>query len=73
MSQIDFSPIGDRILLQRIEQIETVGGVIIPQNTNEKSNQGRVIAVGEGNRTTNNDLIPLDVSVGVSGLMETRI
>ena len=41
-------PLGDRVLVEPIEEKEqTVGGIIIPDSAKEKPMQGKVIAVGK--------------------------
>ena len=42
-------PLGERVLVKRIEEEETRrGGIIIPDTAKEKPQQGEVIAVGPG-------------------------
>jgi len=42
-------PLHDRLIIQRLEEGEQkVGGIIIPDTTKEKPQQGRVIAAGTG-------------------------
>lgn len=44
-------PLLDRILVQRIEAVsQTKGGIVIPESSQSKVNQGTVIAVGPGGR-----------------------
>ena len=51
---ISIRPLGDRILVQRVEAEETTaGGIILPETAKEKPKEGRVIAIGEG-RTLDN-------------------
>ena len=58
-------PLHDRILIKRVEEGETVkGGIIIPDTAKEKSQEGEVIAVGDGKRTKDGKIIPIDVRVG---------
>jgi len=58
-------PLHDRILIKRIEERETVkGGIIIPDSANEKPQEGEVVAVGNGKKTDDGKVIPLDVKVG---------
>ena len=41
-------PLGDRVLVEPIEEKEqTVGGIIIPDSAKEKPMQGKVLAVGK--------------------------
>jgi chaperonin GroES len=60
-----FRPLHDRVVVRRIEADQkTAGGIIIPDNAQEKPSEGEVIALGEGNRDDDGDRIPLDVKVG---------
>jgi chaperonin GroES len=57
-------PLHDRVLIRRIEYEEkTSGGLIIPDNAQEKPSEGNVIAVGTGARSKNGTITPLDVQV----------
>ena len=58
-------PLHDRLLVQRIEEKETVkGGIIIPDSAKEKPMEGKVLAVGNGKILENGTKVPLDVKVG---------
>jgi chaperonin GroES len=60
-----FIPLHDRILIKRIEEKETAkGGIIIPDSAKEKQQEGEVIAVGNGKKTEEGKIIPLDVKAG---------
>ena len=60
-----FRPLGDRVLVRRVEEEEkTKGGIIIPDSAKEKPQEGEVIGVGPGARDDNGKLQPLDVKVG---------
>jgi chaperonin GroES len=62
-----FRPLGDRVLVRRVEEEEkTKGGIIIPDSAKEKPQEGKVLAVGPGARDDNGKLQPLDVKVGDS-------
>jgi len=62
---IKVRPLGDRVLVQPMEQAEIKkGGIIIPDTAKEKPQEGRVIAVGKGKRDDEGKLIPLDVKKG---------
>jgi chaperonin GroES len=44
---MEFTPIHDRVLIKRIaEENKTAGGIIIPDNNQEKPSMGEVVAVG---------------------------
>ncbi|MCA9755433.1 MAG: co-chaperone GroES [Candidatus Eisenbacteria bacterium] len=63
-------PLGDRILVRRVEEAEQMkGGIIIPDTAKEKPTQGEIIAVGPGKKKSDGTLIPMDVSAGDKVLM----
>ena len=44
---MNFQPLGNRVLVERVEDAKTTSsGIIIPDNAKEKPSQGKVIAVG---------------------------
>jgi chaperonin GroES len=58
-------PLGDRILVKRLEARDIVkGGIIIPDSAKEKPQEGIVVALGEGRRVKSGKLLPFDVKVG---------
>ena len=58
-------PLGDRILIKRVEEVEkTRGGIIIPESAKERPLEGTVIAVGSGKRLEDGTLQKLDVKAG---------
>ena len=60
-----FRPLGDRVLVKRVEEEEkTKGGIIIPDTAKEKPQEGQVIAVGPGARDESGKIQPLDVKSG---------
>jgi chaperonin GroES len=60
-----FRPLGDRVLVKRIEEeAKTKGGIIIPDTAKEKPQEGEVIAIGPGARDDSGKIQPLDVKVG---------
>ena len=60
-----FRPLGDRVLVRRVEEEEkTRGGIIIPDTAKEKPQEGEVIAVGPGGRDEAGKLIPIDLKTG---------
>ena len=64
-----FRPLHDRVLVERVEQEnKTAGGIIIPDTAKEKPMQGKIKAVGSGNRDETGKLVPLDVKSGDSVL-----
>ena len=65
---VGVTPLGDRVLLKALtsEDLATVTsfGIVIPDSSKEKPEQGTVVAVGPGKRGDDNELVPLSVNVG---------
>jgi chaperonin GroES len=63
---IQIRPLGDRVLVETIEQEETIAGgmLVLPETAKEKPQQGKVLAVGEGRRDDNGKRIDMDVKAG---------
>jgi chaperonin GroES len=62
---MNIRPLGDRILVKRIQEEEkTKGGIIIPDTAKEKPQEGRVVAVGKGKTMEDGKLLPPDVKAG---------
>jgi len=58
-------PLGERVLLQRIEEDEQVrGGIIIPDSAKEKSQEAKVVALGTGGKDENGKPVPFSVKKG---------
>ena len=58
-------PLGDRVLVKRIQEEEkTKGGIIIPDTAKEKPQEGKVVAVGKGKVTEEGKVLPPDVKAG---------
>jgi chaperonin GroES len=44
-------PLGDKIIVKRMEASETTaGGIVLPDTARERPQQGRVLSVGDGRR-----------------------
>ena len=64
-------PLGDRVVLSVIEEKEqTVGGFVLAGASNEKTKTAKVVAVGEGTRTLNGDLVAPSVKEGDTVIFE---
>ena len=60
-----FRPLGDRVVVKRVqEDTKTAGGIIIPDTAQEKPQEGEIIAVGPGGRDEKGDRIAPEVKVG---------
>lgn len=62
---MQFKPLHDRVLVERIEQEEkTAGGIIIPDTAKEKPIEGKVLAIGAGAIDEQGSIRPLTVKEG---------
>jgi chaperonin GroES len=62
---LHLKPLGDRVVVEPIEQEEmTAGGIVLPETAKEKPQRGTVIAVGPGARDENGKRVALDVTTG---------
>src|SRR5450759_1943467 len=58
-------PLGNRVVIEPIEQEEvTAGGIVLPETAKEKPQKGNVLSVGPGERDDKGKYIPMDISVG---------
>ncbi len=59
-------PLYDRVLIKRSDELanKTPGGIIIPQQAQERAQTGTVIATGAGKILSNGAIQPLKVKVG---------
>lgn len=59
---MNLKPLGNRVVVEPIEQEEvTVGGIVLPDTAKEKPQKGFVLAAGPGERDDKGERIPLDV------------
>jgi len=62
---INLKPLGDRVLVEPVEEKETKkGGIIIPDTAKEKPTEGIVRALGTGKTDDNGKKVPFEVKVG---------
>lgn len=57
-------PLLDRVLVKRLEAPKSVGGILLPESSATKLNEGKVVAVGPGRRDKDGSLIPMGVAEG---------
>lgn len=70
-TQIKFQPLGNRVLLRRLEAEEKLkGGIILPDSAKKKQEQAEVVAVGTGKKDKSGKIIPMNVKVGDIVLMD---
>ncbi|MGA7193856.1 MAG: co-chaperone GroES [Anaerolineales bacterium] len=65
-SKLKLKPLGGRVIIEPIEQEEiTAGGIILPETAKEKPQEGKVLAVGPGDRNEHTgERVPMDLKVG---------
>jgi chaperonin GroES len=62
---MNLRPLQDRIIVKRVEEeSKTAGGLFIPETAKEKPQRGEIVAVGNGKKTEDGKVLPLDVKVG---------
>ncbi len=62
---ISIKPLGNRVVIEPIEQEEvTSGGIVLPETAKEKPQKGAVLAIGPGDRDEDGKRIPMDVKEG---------
>lgn len=62
---INIKPLGDRILVEAVEEKEVKkGGIIIPDTAKEKPQEGIVVALGTGKTDDSGKKIPFEVKKG---------
>jgi len=58
-------PLGDKVIVKRLEaENKTKGGIVLPDTAKEKPQRGKVIAVGDGRRTDEGEVVALTVKKG---------
>ncbi len=69
--QTKLKPLGNRVLVKRLEAEEKVkGGIILPDTAKKKQETATVVAIGTGKKDKQGNLIPFPVAVGDKILME---
>jgi chaperonin GroES len=62
---VNLKPLGNRIVVEPIEQEDiTAGGIVLPETAKEKPQKGKVLSIGPGDRDDDGKRIPMDVAVG---------
>ena len=62
---MNFRPLGDRVLVQRVEEAEQIrGGIVIPDTAKEKPQECVVIAVGTGKVLDSGLKVAMSVKAG---------
>jgi chaperonin GroES len=62
---IIFKPLGDRAVIEPLEQEEmTPAGIVIPDTAKEKPQKGKILSIGPGARDEEGKRLPMDIKVG---------
>lgn len=69
--KIQLRPLGNRVLVKRLEAEEKLkGGIILPDTAKKKQETAEVIAIGTGKKDKDGKLVPMPVKVGDVILMD---
>jgi len=64
-TKVNIRPLGDRVLVQRVEAEEkTAGGILLPESAKEKPKEGKVVSLGEGRMLDNGERSTFAVKKG---------
>ena len=62
---VNLKPLGDRVLVEPVEEKELKkGGIIIPDTAKEKPTEGVIVALGTGKTDDNGKKVPFEVKKG---------
>ncbi len=62
---MNLKPLGDRIVVKVVEEVErTKGGIVLPDTAKEKPQEAEVVAVGPGGRNDKGERIPMELKPG---------
>jgi len=64
MAEVNFKPLGDRVLVKPIERETMKGGIIIPDTAKEKPMEGEVLQAGPGKLNDKGERAAMDVKKG---------
>ncbi len=69
--KLTLKPLGNRVLVQRLQQEQTLkGGIILPDTAKKKQETAKVVAIGTGTTTDDGKVLPIPVKVGDTILMD---
>lgn len=68
---VQLKPLGNRVLVKRLEMEEKLkGGILLPDTAKKKQEHAEVVAIGTGKKDKSGNLIPMPVKIGDVILME---
>ncbi len=69
--KITLRPLGNRVLVKRLEAKETLkGGIILPDSAKKKQETAEVVAIGSGKQLDDGKILPIPVKEGDIILMD---
>src|SRR4026208_979702 len=69
---MNLQPLGDRLIVEILEEEEiTTSGIVLPDTAKEKPQRGKVLAVGPGPRDEDGEYIKLDIAEGDEVIFST--
>ncbi len=64
-TKLELKPLGGRVVIKALEREDmTKSGIVLPDTAKEKPQEGRVLAVGPGDRDEAGKRIPIELKVG---------
>jgi chaperonin GroES len=64
-TKLRLKPLGSRVVIKPLEREEmTKSGIVLPDTAKEKPQEGRILAVGPGDRDEDGDRIPVELKEG---------
>jgi chaperonin GroES len=64
-SMAKLRPLGDKILIKRIEaETKTKSGIVLPDSAKEKPKRGKILSLGDGKRLENGERAPFGCKKG---------
>jgi len=64
-STMTLKPLGDKVVVEVIDEPQTTAsGIVLPDTAKEKSQRGKVLAVGSGKLLDNGERAPLEINEG---------
>jgi chaperonin GroES len=62
---MQLKPLGDKVVVEVLDEPQTTAsGIVLPDSAKEKSQRGKVVAVGSGKLLDSGERVALEVSVG---------
>ena len=63
--KLQLKPLADRVVVKKLEAEEkTAGGIVLPDTAKEKSQRGKVVAVGSGRTLDSGTKVAVEVKIG---------